>query len=150
MDELVKQVCSSVSRANAGASIRVDVEGQCHRAGPCSRAVAFSQALLNLIDNAIESAGVEEEIDVLVQSRPGQIDVSVLDRGEGWPKVVRTHLGQPFLTTKPNGVGLGLYYVHTLAEALGGTFYLEDRSEGGADRSNLAILRDRGLRRSLR
>jgi signal transduction histidine kinase len=45
---------------------------------------------------------------------------------------VRTHVGQPFLTTKPNGIGLGLYYVHTLAEALGGTFHLEDHPEGGA------------------
>ena len=131
VDELVKQVCSSVSQADASASILVDVEGHATRRALLP-AVAFSQALLNLIDNATESAGAEQKIDVLVQSRPGQIDVSVLDRGAGWPKIVRTHIGQPFLTTKPNGVGLGLYYVHTLAEALGGTFHLEDRPDGGA------------------
>lgn len=131
VDELVKQVCASVSQVNASTSIRVSVEGHAPRRALLPT-VAFSQALLNLIDNALESGGVEEGIDVLVQSRPGEIDVSVLDRGTGWPEVVRTHLGQPFLTTKPDGVGLGLYYVHTLAEALGGAFHLEDRSEGGA------------------
>ncbi len=131
VDELVKQVCASVSQVDASASIRVNVEGHAPRRALLPT-VAFSQALLNLIDNAMESGGVEEGIDVLVQSRPGEIDVSVLDRGTGWPEVVRTHLGQPFLTTKPDGVGLGLYYVHTLAEALGGAFHMEDRSEGGA------------------
>jgi len=131
VDELVKQVCSSVSQVNTGASIQVSVEGHEPRRALLPT-VAFTQALINLIDNAIEAAGVEEQIDVVVQRRSGQIDVSVLDRGEGWPKVVRTHVGQPFLTTKANGVGLGLYYVHTLAEALGGAFHLEDRSEGGA------------------
>jgi two-component system sensor histidine kinase RegB len=131
VDELVKQICSSVSQANAGAPILVHVKGRATRRALLP-ALAFSQALLNLIDNAIESAGAEEEIDVLVQSQPDQIDVSVLDRGKGWPKTVRAHIGQPFVTTKPNGVGLGLYYVHTLAEALGGAFHLEDRPEGGA------------------
>jgi two-component system sensor histidine kinase RegB len=131
VDELVKQVCASASQVNASASIRVNVEGHAPRRALLPT-VAFSQALLNLLDNAMESGGVEEGIDVLVQSRPGEINVSVLDRGTGWSEVVRTHLGQPFLTTKPDGVGLGLYYVHTLAEALGGAFHMEDRREGGA------------------
>ena len=37
-----------------------------------------------------------------------------------------------FVTTRPDGVGLGLYYVYTLAEALGAALVLEDRSTGGA------------------
>ena len=56
----------------------------------------------------------------------------VLDRGDGWPDVVRSHLGEPFVTTKPDGVGLGLYYVHSLSEAVGAELFLEDRVEGGA------------------
>ena len=31
----------------------------------------------------------------------------------------RRHLGEPFVTTKPEGVGLGLYYVPSLAQAIG-------------------------------
>jgi len=56
----------------------------------------------------------------------------VLDRGEGWPDVVRRHLGEPFVTTKPDGVGLGLYYVHNLAAAIGARLHLVDRPDGGA------------------
>jgi len=56
----------------------------------------------------------------------------VLDRGEGWPDVVRHHLGEPFVTTKPDGVGLGLYYVYNLAAAIGARLHLVDRPDGGA------------------
>ena len=58
---------------------------------------------------------------------------SVQDRGSGWPEVVRRHLGEPFVTTKPEGVGLGLYYVHSLSEAIGAELTLADREFGGAE-----------------
>ncbi len=94
--------------------------------------IAFSQALINLIENAIESAGENKPVEVVVSSRAGHIDVSVFDRGDGWPELARQHLGEPFVTTKPHGVGLGLYYVHTLAGAVGGDFSIHDRQDGGA------------------
>ena len=46
--------------------------------------------------------------------------------------MVRRHLGEPFVTTKPEGVGLGLYYVHSLAQAIGAELTLDDREFGGA------------------
>jgi nitrogen fixation/metabolism regulation signal transduction histidine kinase len=36
------------------------------------------------------------------------------------------------VTTKPEGIGLGLYYVHSLAEAIGAELTLDDREFGGA------------------
>ena len=128
--ELVERVCSSVTVVQEGATIHVKVD----RRGPqlaMLPAVAFSQALLNLIDNA-QQAGGGAPIEVIVRNQAGRIDVVVLNRGEGWPDVVRSHLGEPFVTTKPDGIGLGLYYVHSLSEAVGGELILEDRVEGGA------------------
>jgi two-component system sensor histidine kinase RegB len=94
--------------------------------------VAFSQALINLVENAIESGNIEAGVDVSVHGAGDYVDLVVADRGEGWPTMVRSHLGEPFVTTKVNGVGLGLYYVHSLAEAIGARFQLEDRAGGGA------------------
>ena len=45
---------------------------------------------------------------------------------------MRSHLGEPFVTTRPKGVGLGLYFVHSLSEAVGAEFNLADRPDGGA------------------
>lgn len=128
---LAQQVCSSIGKAHEGVTIRFRADSR----GP-SRAlvpsVAFSQALMNLIENAVESAGEGEPIDVSVMSVGDRVDVVVADRGEGWPNMVRNHLGEPFVTTKQDGVGLGLYYVHSLAEAIGAQLTLEDRTDGGA------------------
>jgi len=132
LDLLASQVCRGVSNDHEGEiSIRYRKTGR----GPYRAlipSVAFSQGILNLIDNAIKSGGDERVIDVTLDGGPDRVDLSVADRGQGWPAVVRNHLGEPFVTTRPGGVGLGLYYVHSLSEAIGAQLLLEDRVEGGA------------------
>ncbi len=131
---IVERTCNSASgsdRAPGSPKIRFSSTGRSNRRALLPP-VAFSHAILNLLDNARESTHGEGEIDVVVSPRGTRIQVSIMDRGPGWPEVVRGHLGEPFLTTKPDGVGLGLYYVHNLSEAVGAEFVLEDREQGGA------------------
>ena len=130
VDEIVSQVCAGIQLEHTHVEIHVSTHGLAPRCALVP-AVAFSQALLNLIENAIE-AGDSKSIEVTIDNPDGHTEVSVLDRGRGWPEVVRSHVGEPFVTTKPDGVGLGLYFVHSLAAAVGGELLLQDRSEGGA------------------
>ena len=130
VDEIVSQVCAGIQLEHTHVGIHVSTHGLAPRRALVP-AVAFSQALMNLIDNAIE-AGDSESIEVMIDNPDGRTEVSILDRGEGWPEVVRSHVGEPFVTTKPDGVGLGLYFVHSLAAAVGGELLLRDRSDGGA------------------
>jgi two-component system sensor histidine kinase RegB len=131
LEPLVRQVCESIGRVHTEATVRVLGDGR----GPkrvLVPPIAFSQALINLVDNSIESGGRQGEIEIVVQRNGSRAELSVQDRGSGWPDVVRKHLGEPFVTTKPEGVGLGLYYVHSLAEAIGAELTLDDREFGGA------------------
>jgi two-component system sensor histidine kinase RegB len=131
LDAIVRQVCESVGRVHEEATIRFLADGR----GPkrvLLPPVAFSQALINLVDNSIESGGRDSEVEMVIQREGTRVELKVQDRGSGWPEVVRRHLGEPFVTTKPEGVGLGLYYVHSLAEAIGARLTLEDREFGGA------------------
>lgn len=131
LSRLAGRVCHSIGNENPQAPVRLRVEGRSpYRVIVPS--VAFSQGLMNLIDNAIQSGGGEEPVDVVVHGGTSHVDISVSDRGDGWPAIVKSHLGEPFVTTKPNGVGLGLYYVHSLVEAIGAKLHLEDRDTGGA------------------
>ncbi len=132
LDVLVAQVCRSVANDHGeGVSIRYRATGRApYRA--LIPSVAFSQGLINLIDNALQSGGEDAVVDVWVEGGVDHVDLSVADRGPGWPEIVRNHLGEPFVTTKPGGVGLGLYYVHSLSEAIGASLLLEDRPQGGA------------------
>ena len=132
IDALVGQVCRGVANDHdPGVTVRYRRVGR----GPYRAlipTVAFSQGVINLIDNAIQSGGEHSTVDVSVDADIDHVNISVADRGAGWPAIVRSHLGEPFVTTKPGGVGLGLYYVHSLAEAIGAQLFLEDHPEGGA------------------
>jgi two-component system sensor histidine kinase RegB len=131
VDRLAQQICTSIEKAQDDVLLLFSSSGRRPRRALLP-AVAFSQALMNLIENAVEAGNGKSDIEVKVVGHADGVELTVSDRGEGWPAVVRKHFGEPFVTTKPNGVGLGLYYVHSLAEAIGATLTLEDREEGGA------------------
>jgi signal transduction histidine kinase len=131
LEPLVRQVSESIAGVHEGATIRVLGDGRGVKR-VLIPPVAFSQALINLVDNSIESGGRESEVEIVVQRNGSRVELRVQDRGSGWPEVVRRHLGEPFVTTKQEGVGLGLYYVHSLAEAIGAELTLDDREFGGA------------------
>jgi two-component system sensor histidine kinase RegB len=95
-------------------------------------AVAFTQAVLNLVENALEESSAEAPAEIEVRSTPESVTVDVRDHGPGWPEIVRAHLGEPFVTTRQGGVGLGLYFAYTLAETVGGSLQLDDAEDGGA------------------
>jgi len=92
----------------------------------------MTQVILDLLDNADEAMGGEGELEIGLRCSEDACIIEVRDRGPGWPDVVRKYLGQPFLTTKSGGTGLGLFNAWSLAMALGGTLRLEDRPGGGA------------------
>jgi len=131
---IVERMCTSASDAEKGVDapkIHFAKVGRSH-VRALLPAVPFSHAILNLLDNARESTHGTGEIDVVVNTHSERIQVSIMDHGPGWPEVVLKHFGEPFITTKLDGVGLGLYYVHNLTEAIGAEFFLEDREDGGA------------------
>jgi len=85
------------------------------------------QALLNLIKNAAESAGEFGQIRLETSFRAGvrsgkssrqlPIQIRIIDDGPGISKDLLTQIFQPFVTTKPEGQGLGLALVSKVAAA---------------------------------
>ena len=84
----------------------------------------FTNTLLNLFDNSKEANA--KEIQVSLQRRETSISIVLLDSGSGWPDQVKKHFGEPFISLKERGSGLGLYNSKTLAEALGGSLNIFD------------------------
>lgn len=93
-----------------------------------------SQAVINLLNNAIDSCANAEKKEVrlkfgLAGQSPVCLRISVTDSGK-LPPDVREKMMEPFFSTKPpgKGIGLGLNVVKSIAEAHSGRLYFEPSS----------------------
>jgi C4-dicarboxylate-specific signal transduction histidine kinase len=96
--------------------------------------VQIQQLLLNLIRNALEAMDHQEHQELGISSAPcndGMIEVVVADNGPGIDPDFAEKLFQPFLTTKPTGMGVGLSLCRTIVTAHGGKIWAEPRPGGG-------------------
>jgi two-component system, LuxR family, sensor kinase FixL len=95
--------------------------------------VQIQQVVLNLIRNAIEAMESSERRDLTVSSEPHGdfVVVRVADSGSGISEEVAAHLFQPFITSKAQGMGVGLSISRTIVEAHGGQITAEANPGGG-------------------
>lgn len=85
---------------------------------------SFHQILSNLIKNAEEAVTGQQNglIEVRLAMHDHTVEIEVIDNGKGIPPSVLASLGKkPFVTTKPSGMGLGLFVVETLIKGCNGT-----------------------------
>ena len=82
---------------------------------------ALRAAMLNLLLNAIEAAGPRGRVEVVIEEQQNQPVVRVIDSGSGPSLEMSSRLGEPFVTSKQEGIGLGLMVVQTVARDHGGT-----------------------------
>jgi two-component system sensor kinase FixL len=91
--------------------------------------VQLEQVLSNLAKNAIDAmSDVEGERLLRIETRDGadgMVEVVVSDSGGGLAETVREDPFAPFVTTKPDGVGLGLAICRTIIENHGGRMWVE-------------------------
>jgi PAS domain S-box-containing protein len=100
--------------------------------------IQLQQVVLNLVLNAIQAMDGQEEHSkelILVSRREGPHDIviSVRDSGEGIAAHQLDQLFQPFFTTKPGGIGMGLAICRSIIEAHGGRIWAISNVNHGAD-----------------
>lgn len=96
--------------------------------------VQIQQVLLNLIRNAIDAMSETERRELLLSSNPGpdrSVQINVADTGSGIAPEMASQLFQPFVTTKRQGMGVGLSISKTIIDAHGGRLWVEPNPEGG-------------------
>jgi PAS domain S-box-containing protein len=96
--------------------------------------VQIQQVLVNLMRNAVEAmAGCgRRQLQVRTALLDDQtVEIAIVDSGPGLAKSVANHLFEPFVSTKPNGMGLGLSICSSIVEAHGGRLKSEPNPGGG-------------------
>jgi len=85
----------------------------------------MEQALLNVLQNALEAAGGTGTITIRVRARSGPPKVMIEDNGPGLAPEAQANLFTPFFSTKPNGQGIGLTLVQEILTTHGFHYALE-------------------------
>jgi signal transduction histidine kinase len=145
LEELPRLVEEASALALAGAKERL--VHVAFRLEPAASAVVdaiqIQQVLFNLIRNAVEAMTAEGDRgdgaptrcrDLVVSTAPagpGMVEVAVSDSGPGLAPEVAGRLFEPFVSTKPNGMGVGLSICRSIVEAHGGRLWAEPSTGGG-------------------
>jgi signal transduction histidine kinase len=102
---ILKKIKLRVSQPSLPALALVDLE-------------KIKMALLNIILNAVEAMDAHKGVlDITIQSTLGANTITIKDNGSGMSKEVANRLFEPYFTSKPNGVGIGLATTHAIIES---------------------------------
>jgi C4-dicarboxylate-specific signal transduction histidine kinase len=106
-------------------------EGECVVYGD---KIQLSQIVLNVYRNAIQAmAGVDvRKISVSLDREDQRVVLHVHDSGMGLDDLVKDQVGQPFVTTKREGLGVGLSISKTIADMHSGSLTITNAVDGGA------------------
>jgi len=99
--------------------------------------IQIEQVLVNLLRNAMdamEGAHTEQRSIIVEARRKGKhaIEISVADSGPGIAAEVADRIFEPFVTTKPLGMGMGLSISHSIVESHGGSLRMAHNYPSGA------------------
>jgi PAS domain S-box-containing protein len=95
----------------------------------------IQQVFINLAVNAIEAmqpGGGTLSVDMILSDDSRRVGVLFQDTGPGIPPELRKNLFEPFVTTKPTGLGLGLPICYEIAQKHGGQITVESQPGQGA------------------
>lgn len=134
--DIADLVAETVGLARSGreaGSVRTIVRVSDALEADCDR-VQIQQVLLNLIRNALEAMveAPRQELSVIAERKGATVEIAVSDSGTGVAAEVKDRLFEPFATTKPTGMGVGLSICRTIVEAHRGRIWASENEQGGA------------------
>jgi len=137
VDQLLDQLAPLVSPEFQARGARLDVQVPRDLPRVTGEAVHLQQVFLNLLLNgldAVENQPKERQEVVITASRSGDrlVELAVTDRGAGIPPDLLPRIFEPFYTTKPRGIGIGLAISKTIVESHGGQITAQNEPAGGA------------------
>jgi two-component system cell cycle sensor histidine kinase/response regulator CckA len=93
----------------------------------------IQQVFLNMLLNALDAMpeGGRLEVSALATHEPEGVQVSFRDSGVGIPGESLPHIFEPFYSTRPDGMGLGLFVSHSVVQDHGGTIEVESQPGQG-------------------
>jgi putative PEP-CTERM system histidine kinase len=124
---LVRQVCDAKCDPRVQVHVR-SVQGAM-AVGHESR---LEHVIGHLLQNAIDASPDGSTVTVIVDKAPDAVSVTICDRGIGMtPEFLQHRLFRPFESTKPSGMGIGVYESAHYLKSIGGAIAVDSSPEAG-------------------
>ena len=89
--------------------------------------------MINIIENAIRAAARQVTVQYAFDGDvEGMLQISVQDDGPGIPAQVMENMGEPFISTRPDSMGLGIFLANASIQRHGGTIEMFNIKGSGA------------------
>jgi signal transduction histidine kinase len=124
VSERLSRVVTEIDRLVSPAARHAHVDWKCELPADDDVTVANARSvqagLLNLALNAVQAAGSGGHVHLWTEETTGQVKIHVADSGNGPPESLQAAMFEPFITSKPEGIGLGLALAQAAAQEHGG------------------------------
>jgi signal transduction histidine kinase len=139
--EVVDQVILLVPASLRSQDVEIQVQRRQAAAWVQGDFVQLSQVVLNLLRNAMEARrpGQVLHVDIDITAEDAHWQVVVEDDGTGLSSALLSSLGAPFVTSKEDGMGIGLYISRRIAQDHGGSLTVANKSQGQGARMVLKL-----------
>jgi len=136
LNEVAREAVHILNGEIVGRDVAVELDLTSDATAVEASRVEFLQVLVNLILNATQAMSVAPPADRLLRIGTRREDdlvrLVVFDTGPGISPEVLPRIFEPFVTTKPGGLGIGLALCRRMVEAHGGSIEARNLPEGGA------------------
>ena len=127
---LINQILLLSKKEIIGRGIRVEAEldDGCYICS--SGREALKVILQNIIINAVQAVDSDGRIEISCGREKGRVWIKVRDDGGGIAVEPKERIFEPFLTTKEEGIGIGLWITKRLSDSLGGRIEVTEPAQG--------------------
>ncbi len=136
MNDCINQVLGLVASDLLARRVSVAMDFASSLPAVCGDRIQLEQVMLNLIVNAAQameaSAPNHRVMTIRTEVDNAEIRVSVTDSGEGIPAGQMDTIFEPFVSTKAEGLGIGLVICHSIIRAHGGRLTAANNAGRGA------------------
>ncbi len=124
----IEDVRDYLTNIHPRSNIQIDLYNTDNKA--LSSDMSIKHALINIIENGIKAA--QDKVTLELRATQSELSITIADDGPGIPAEVMENLGEPFISVRNQGMGLGIYLANASISRLGGSIEMNNRPEGGA------------------